>query len=295
MTVAVAVAARESTLRWARPSPAVAAAAYYVVAGSTTLVFLFPVAWVLLSSVQRGGHASAGSGWLPSTLSLENYRTLTRIGAGLWHYSWNSFVVAAASALAVAVLCTLAGYGFSRFRFAGRRVAFVISLVAIMVPFQTVLTPLFIVLRVLGLQNTLLGLGIVYTTFHLPLGILLMLAAFEAVPRTLDEAATIDGARTVSLLGRVLLPLVMPSVVTVVLINFIASWNEFLAALILMTDQSNYTMPVMLVTISFGYLGAVDWGALQAGTVVTILPCLALTVAFQRFYVQGLLAGSTKG
>ena len=294
MSAAALRQARPVRKSW-RPGSVLAASAYYSLAGAITLVFLFPLAWVLLSSVQPAVGASALPGWLPSAFTLENYATLTRVGAGLWRYLWNSLAVAFGSALGVAVVSTLAAYGFSRFRFAGRGLAYVLVLVAIMVPFQTVLTPLFIVLRLVGLQNSLVGLGVVYTTFHLPLGIMIMLAAFEAVPRALDEAAMIDGANPASLLVRVLLPLVAPSLVTVVLINFIASWNEFLAALILMTDQSNYTMPVMLVTISFGYLGAVDWGALQAGTVLTMLPCLALTVAFQRYYVQGLLAGSTKG
>lgn len=295
MTAAAALRIQDRrALRW-RPSPAVAVTAYYALSGAITLAFLFPVAWVLLSSVQAGAGASALPSWLPSSFSWDNYAALTRVGAGLWRYLWNSFAVAIGSAIGVVVVSTLAAYGFSRFRFAGRGLAFLLVLAAIMVPFQTVLTPLFIVLRLLGLQNSLLGLGIVYTTFHLPLGIMIMLAAFDAVPRTLDEAAMIDGARPMSLLLRVLLPLVAPSLVTVVLINFITSWNEFLAALILMTDQANYTMPVMLVTITFGYLGAVDWGALQAGTVLTMLPCLVLTVAFQRYYVQGLLAGATKG
>ena len=280
--------------RW-QPRPTLAVAVYYLACGAITLVFLFPVVWVLLSSVQRGAGASSLPSWLPSQFSWENYVTLTRVGAGLWRYLWNSFAVAMGSAIAVAIVASLAAFGFSRFRFAGKSVAFILVLAAIMVPFQTVLTPLFIVLRLVGLQNSLVGLGVVYTTFHLPLGVMIMLAAFEAVPRSLDEAAMIDGAGPLNILLRVLLPLVAPSLVTVVLINFIASWNEFLAALILMTDQTNYTMPVMLVTISFGYLGAIDWGALQAGTVITMLPCLALTIAFQRYYVQGLLAGATKG
>ncbi|MFC0406822.1 carbohydrate ABC transporter permease [Roseomonas elaeocarpi] len=269
--------------------------AYYATAGTITLIFLFPVAWVAFASFQPSAGASALPGWLPSSFTLANYAGLLSGTTGFWRYLWNSLVVAAGSAVGVALIATPAAYGFTRFSFFGRRLAFVLTLVAIMVPFQTVLTPLFLVLRILGLQNSLFGLGIVYTTFHLPLGILIMMAALQGVPRALDEAATIDGASEMDILLRVLLPLIRPSLVTVVLVNFISSWNEFLAALILMTDQSNYTMPVMLVTISFGYLGAVDWGALQAGTVLTILPCLVLTAAFQRYYVQGLLAGSTKG
>ncbi len=268
---------------------------YYALCGAITVAFLFPVAWVLASSLRPGEGAAPPPGWLPSMLTLENYATLTRVGAGLWRYVGNSVAVSLGSAAAVAVIATLAGFGFSRFRFRGRQVAFIVVLAAMMVPFQTVLTPLFIVLRTVGLHNTLLGLTLVYTTFHLPLGMFLMLTAIESVPRALDEAAVIDGAGPATLLGRIVLPLVAPSIVTVVLINFIASWNEFLGALILMTDQSNFTVPVMLVTVAFGYMGTVDWGALQAGTVLTILPTLALTLAFQRYYVQGLVAGATKG
>ena len=125
-------------------------------------MFLFPVVWVLLSSVQRGAGASSLPSWLPSQFSWENYVTLTRVGAGLWRYLWNSFAVAMGSAIAVAIVASLAAFGFSRFRFAGKSVAFILVLAAIMVPFQTVLTPLFIVLRLVGLQNSLVGLGVVH-------------------------------------------------------------------------------------------------------------------------------------
>ncbi len=268
---------------------------YYAACLAVTGVFVFPVLWVLICSLRPAAESALPPAWIPSTLSLENYETLRRVGAGLWRYVGNSVAVSVGSALAVAAVAALAAFGFSRFRFAGRGVAFVLLLAAIMVPFQTVLTPLFIVLRAVGLHNTLLGLGIVYTTFHLPLAIFLMLTAMGAVPRTLDEAAMLDGAGALTVLLRVILPLVAPSLATVVLINFIAGWNEFLAALILMTDQSNYTLPVMLVTVTFGYMGTVDWGALQAATVLTMLPVLALTLCFQRYYVQGLVAGATKG
>lgn len=268
---------------------------YYMVCIAITAVVVFPVAWVLFCSLRPAAESAKPPSWIPSTLSLENYEALTGIGAGLWRYAGNSLAVATGSALAVAALATLAGYGFSRFRFVGRGVVFVAMLAAMMVPFQAVLTPLFIVLRNVGLHNSLLGLTLVYTTFHLPFGLFVMSAAIAGVPRALDEAAVMDGARPLTLLLRVILPVVAPSVVTVVLINFVASWNEFLAALILMTDQGHYTMPVMLVTVTFGYMGTVDWGSLQAGTVLTMLPVLVLTLAFQRYYVQGLVAGATKG
>lgn len=279
-----------------RVTPRTALVAFYALVASITLVMAFPIVWVVLSSLKPAAEAMrVPPTWLPSRLSVENYAALQGIGSGLLRHVWNSFAVAVGSAVAVAALAALAGYGFARFAFAGRQVVFVLLLATLMVPFQIMLMPLFVVLRQLELHNSLLGLGLVYTTFHLPLGIFIMRNAFESVPRELDEAATIDGAGHLVLLRRVLLPVVAPSVVTVLLVNFITCWNEFLGALILMTQQANYTLPVMLVNLQFGYMGVVDWGALQAGTVVTMLPPLLLTLAFQRYYVQGLVGGATKG
>lgn len=277
-------------------TPRTALIAFFALIGAITLVMAFPIVWVLLSSLKPAAEAMrVPPTWFPSRFSIENYAALQGIGSGLLRHVWNSFAVAIGSAIAVAVLAAFAGYGFARFAFPGRQVVFVLLLATLMVPFQIMLMPLFVVLRQLELHNSLLGLGLVYTTFHLPLGIFIMRNAFESVPRELDEAATIDGAGHFVLLRRVLLPVVAPSVVTVLLVNFITCWNEFLGALILMTQQVNYTLPVMLVNLQFGYMGVVDWGALQAGTVVTMLPPLLLTLAFQRYYVQGLVGGATKG
>lgn len=276
--------------------PRVLAIAYYVLCIALAVVFLFPIVWVELSSLKPSVEAmQAPPTWWPSRFSLENYRNLLAGPFDLTRPALNSLFVATTSALSVAVLAAAAGYGLSRHAFFGRRIALVAMLSTMMIPFQTIAIPLFVVMRQLGLQNSLVGLAIVYTALHLPLAIFIMQTAFDSVPRELDEAAIMDGASGPTILARVLAPLVAPSVVTVLLINFIASWNEFFAALILISDQQRYTLPVVLINVQFGYLGVVDWGALQAGTMLTMLPCLVLALAFQRYYVQGLVAGATKG
>lgn len=276
--------------------PRVMAAGYYALCVALAIVFVFPVAWVALSSLKPSVEAmQAPPTWWPSRLSLENYRNLLDGPSDLTRPAVNSLAVALASSVAVALLAAGAGYGLSRHAFIGRRIALVAMLSTLMIPFQTIAIPLFMVMRQLGLQNSLVGLAVVYTALHLPLAIFIMQTAFDSVPRELDEAAIMDGASGPTILARVLAPLVAPSVVTVLLINFIACWNEFFAALILMTDQRNYTLPVVLLNVQFGYLGVVDWGALQAGTMLTMLPCLVLALAFQRYYVAGLTAGAAKG
>jgi multiple sugar transport system permease protein len=146
----------------------------------------------------------------------------------------------------------------------------------------------------LQLQNTLLGLMLVYTTFQLPFGVFVMRNAFDSVPREIEEAGLIDGCSSWSILYRVMLTIVMPGVITVGLFAFFNSWNEFLAALIFMTDSSKFTLPIMLLNASSGQYGAIDWGMIQAGVTISMLPCLVLFLLLQRYYVSGLAAGAVK-
>jgi multiple sugar transport system permease protein len=189
---------------------------------------------------------------------------------------------------------TLGGYGFSRFDFPGKTILFLVILATLMIPFQSILIPLFIVLKNLGLLNTLLGVGLVYVTFQLPFSVFVMRNSFDKVPRELEEAALVDGAGQLKTLRAVMLPIVMPGVVTIGLFAFLTAWNEFFAALILLTKESSFTLPVLLNASRQGLYGTVEWGALQAGVVITMVPCLIFYVLLQRYYVSGLQSGAVK-
>jgi multiple sugar transport system permease protein len=167
-------------------------------------------------------------------------------------------------------------------------------LATLMIPFQSILNPLFVLLRLLHLQDTQLGLALVYTTFQLPFAVFMMRNAFDAVPKEIEEAAVLDGCSSMSLLMHVMLPLVGPGLATVALFAFFGSWNELLAALILISDSRAFTLPVMLINAQSGQLGSVNWGLMQAGIVLSILPCAALFLLLQRYYIQGLVAGAVK-
>ncbi len=268
---------------------------YYAVCSLLALLFLFPIAWSFFTSIKPPAEANAAPPNLwPSSLSFDNYLKLAKVGGGIWHYIGNSLTVAIITVVGIVLLSTLAGYGFSRFNFPGKNVLFVVILVTLMIPFQSILIPLFLVLKTLHLQNTLPGLALVYITFQLPFSVFMMRNSFDSVPRELEEAALIDGCNAFSLLTRVMLPVVMPGIVTVALFAFFASWNEFLAALIFMTDQENFTLPIMLLNAQSGYLGTINWGLMQAGITVSILPCAVLFLLLQRYYISGLIAGSVK-
>lgn len=192
------------------------------------------------------------------------------------------------------IVSTLAGYGFSRFRFPLKGLVFVLILATIMVPFQSILTPLFLLLAKMGLQNTLIGLVLIYSTLQLPFSVFMMRNAFDAVPREIEEAARIDGVKGIRMLVQVMGPLVLPGVVTVGLFAFLNAWNEFLAALVLLTDQSKFTLPVLMTAVRSGRFGSIDWGAVQAGVTVMMIPCLILFLILQRSYIRGLTAGAVK-
>lgn len=260
------------------------------------LLFVAPIAWTMLASLKPAAEANLPPlpPWPTTGWSTDSYAALDAFGAGVGHYAGNSLTVALATAAITSIVSLLGGYGFSRFRFPLKNALFVLVIATIMIPFQSILTPLFLLLTRLGLQNTLAGLVLVYVTLQLPFSIFMMRNAFDAVPREIEEAARIDGAGSLQLLARVMLPLVFPGIVTVALFAFLAAWNEFLAALILLTDQDKFTLPILMTAVRSGRFGAVNWGAVQAGVTVMMVPCLILFLALQRFYIRGLTAGAVK-
>lgn len=261
-----------------------------------SLLFAAPIVWAVLSTFKPAAEARLPPlpPWPTSGFSLENYATLDTFGDGLWVSAQNSIYVSVMTVVLSVIVSVLAGYGFSRFRFPFKDLFFILILSTIMIPFQSILTPIFLVLTKLGLHNTLTGLVGVYVTLQLPFSIFMMRNAFDAVPREIEEAARMDGASNVTMLLKVMLPLVWPGVVTIALFAFLGAWNEFLAALVLMTDQSKFTLPVMMTALQSGRFGAIDWGAVQAGVTVMMVPCLILFLALQRFYIRGLMAGAVK-
>ena len=270
--------------------------ALYVVCIALALLFLFPIVWSTLTSLKPPAEASAvPPTYWPSSITFDNYIKLNKYGAGIMRYIFNSASVALITVVGTVILSTLAGYGFSRFRFPGINILFIMVLAVLMIPFQSILTPLFLLMSAVKMQNTLIGLALVYITFQLPFGVFMMRNAFDTVPREIEEAALLDGASTWQTLTRVMLVLVRPGIITVAIYAFLNAWNEFLAALIIMTQEANFTLPIMLTSVRSGYYGAIDWGALQAGITVTILPCIILFLFLQRYYIQGLMGGAVKG
>ena len=253
-----------------------------------------PLVFSFLASIESTTEASAAPHYLPHSFSLQNYLKVVGYQAGLATYVGNSTLVALMTIAACLALAAPAGYGLARFSPYGKEVAFLVLLAPMMIPYQALLTPLYLDFAKFGLVDSRIGLAIVHTILQLPFSVYLMRNAFEAIPREIEEAAMIDGCSALRRLTRIFLPLAVPGLVTVALFAFINSWNEFLAALVFMNRESSFTVPILLVSVRTGDHGAVDWGALQASIVFSIIPCLIVYLALQRYYISGLLSGAVK-
>jgi multiple sugar transport system permease protein len=258
-------------------------------------VMLFPLAMSLLTSVKPAGEAGMWPpNYLPSRISFNNYVEMYNYQAGLPLYLFNSFSVAFMTIGGCVILASLAGFGLARFSIPYKEVFFLLLICGMMIPYQTLLTPLYMMFSSLGFQNTRVGLAIVHTAIQLPFSIFLMRHSFEAVPRELEEAALIDGCNSLQLLWRIFVPSVIPGIVSVALFAFLTSWNEFIGALIFMNKETMFTLPIMLVASRTGYYGSTDWGILQAGVIISIIPCVPVYLLLQKYYVSGLMRGAIR-
>lgn len=261
-----------------RRQPILPRVAWWVISTCLAVLFLYPIG-VMLSHV-----------------GIDNIAKITDASKGLsvLQSLGNSTFVALVATGATVVASTLAGYAFARLPYRGSKVAFFVTLITFMLPFQAIITPLYLVLRDIGLQNNLLGVALVIATFNLPLGIFLMRNSFAAIPTSLEEAALIDGATPFSAMWRVMLPIAVPGLVSTALLSFFSAWNEFFATLILITDQRLYTLPVSIGILSVDGNFGMDFGLMQTGVAITVIPCVIVYLVLQRYYVAGLLGGALK-
>jgi multiple sugar transport system permease protein len=255
------------------------------------LLVLFPLVWMLSVSFMATGEAATfPPPLLPKVWTLEHYRDLF-VTQGMGRYLWNSFALASlATALALAFTVP-AGYAFAKLAFKGRDRVFQILVGALVVPAQIGTLPLFLMLKSVGLVNTYAGALVPWLASIF--GLFLVRQYALSIPDEMLEAARIDGASEGQIFRRVVLPTLQPIIVTLALFVFLGSWNDFLWPLIILTDQSNYTLPVALAALSREHVQDIE--LMMAGAVITVAPVLILFLALQRYYIRGMLAGSVKG
>jgi ABC-type glycerol-3-phosphate transport system permease component len=254
--------------------------------------FVFPVYWMIVSSFTPEGRMFEVTPVVPTELTLQHYRALSNEHP-FWLPIRNSLVVSGTATVFAIVAGSLSAYALARFRFPGRTLILAAVLAVSMLPQVSLVPPLYLALRAMGLIDTYTGLVLPYLSFALPLTIWLLVGYFRQLPTEVEEAAFIDGASRLRALWHVVLPLAWPGIATAAILTFLYCWNEFLFALSFTLGPERYTAPVAIALLRGRY--QVPWGQILAAAVVTTLPVIAVVVAFERQIVRGLTAGAMKG
>jgi multiple sugar transport system permease protein len=265
----------------------------YAVLVTLAVLVLFPFYWMTITSFKSENQMrSLVSMFWPRPLVTENYdQLLTKTDFVSWY--GNSATVAISSTLLATAVGTIGAYALARLRFLGRGFLASATLITYLVPPSILFIPLYAQMRSLGLANSLAGLIAAYPSFTVPFVTWLLMGYFESIPEELEEAAMIDGATRFGAFSRVVLPLAAPGVLAAALYAFTQAWNEFLYALVFITDGRLRTLPVGLASFITG--DVYGWGYLMAGAVLTTLPVIAAYIYLQKYMVEGLTAGSVKG
>ena len=258
-----------------------------------TLIALYPVLQVLTISLRPADRLlSTSLEIIPDNATLQAYVSLfTERPFMLW--MGNSLFVSVVVTLTGVALASTAGYAFSRFQFAGKKIGLLSLLTTQMFPATMLLLPLYIMLIKLGLINTYLGVIIIYTATALPFTIWTMKGYYDTIPYSLEEAARIDGCNQFQAFWKVILPLAAPALVITALFSFMTAWSEYLVAAQILQDTGLWTLPLGLK--SFESNMTTEWGLYGASSLIVAVPVVVLFLALSKYLVSGLTLGSVKG
>jgi len=255
---------------------------------AAALAFLvYPTAWVFVASLKTPDTMFSATRW---SMTLENYTRL--FAAGFGHNVMNSLVLCIGAVLLSTFVSVNAAYAFSRFRFRGRGTLFASVMLGQTFPWIILVTPVFILFARAGMLNNWGSMLFVYVAISIPFSVYLLVGYLRAVPRSLDEAAIMDGASYFQVVWRIVFPIMFPGIVATATYAFLLCWSEYLFSVALLTQEEMKTMPLALY-IYFGE-NVTDWGNVMAGSALTTLPTLLLFLPLQRYMVSGLAAGSVK-
>jgi multiple sugar transport system permease protein len=267
--------------------------AQYGALGILTVFCLFPFAWIVVSSLKDLSETfRIPPIWLPHRPTLQNFVAVLTLRS-FGRYFLNSLIVSGATTSLSIILASLAGYGFSRFKFPGARALMVGVLAAQMFPGLVLIIPVFTLASRVHLLNTYFVLILAYTSFSLPFCVWMMKGFFDGIPQELDEAAVIDGCTSMGVFMRVALPLSLPGLVATAMFSFLVAWNEFLFGVVLATRENMYVVTVGIASTIGEF--QIRWNELMASAVLATLPTLILYSLMERHLVRGLSAGAVKG
>jgi len=263
----------------------------YFIALLFILVCIGPVAYIVLGGFRSNSQITASPAGLPSPWQFDNYLSVLSSGV-FWQQLGNSVIAAVTTTVGVVVLGLMVSFVIARYRFRGRDALYSLFAAGLMFPITVAITPLYLLVKDLGLTNSLAGVILPQVAFALPTTVIILVPFLRAIPDELEEAASIDGASRLGFFFRMVVPLSLPGVVTVGILAFIGSWNSYILPLFILNDASAYTLPLGVQAFSSQY--SVDTARVLAFTSLSMIPALVFFAVFQRRIVGG-LTGAVKG
>jgi raffinose/stachyose/melibiose transport system permease protein len=255
-------------------------------------ISLAPIAWACLSSFKTYAEINSSALSLPAQLRWDGYVNAFKY-APILKYFFNSVVIVGISIIVTVVLVSMCAYATARFHFPLKPLLIALVAASLLLPAQSISQPLFTIFKGLGIFDTKLGLVLVYAAMGIPMSFFVMLSYYQTIPKSLDEAAYIDGAGFFRTFQKVILPLAKPGLATVSMLQFIHVWNEFYFALMLTSGDRARTVPIALNYYMSTF--ANDYSALFAAVIVTIVPTLVFFVFMQKQVIDSLTSGAVKG
>jgi len=264
----------------------------YFLLGAIAVVMLFPLLWLLSTSLKSPTENifSFPPQLIPETPTLQNFVTVWQ-NHPFGRYLFNSTLIAVLTVAFNLLFCALAAYPLARLDFRGRDIIFATVVSTIMIPFQIVMIPLFVLTVQLGLRNTYLG--IIFPSLASAFGIFLLRQAFQGVPKELEEAGRIDSCSELGIWWHIMIPAVRPALITLAIFVFIGSWSDFLWPLIVIDRPEFYTLPLGVATLAGQF--SLDWRLVAAGSIISLLPVMILFAFVQQYIIPTDSGSGVKG
>ncbi len=264
----------------------------YIVLICLSAFVLVPILWMVSTAIKTEAETfSLPLRWIPENPSLQAFKRII-VEYPFGTQLLNSFINATASTVATLICATLAGYGITRFNFKGKKVFMSFLLVSQMFPAVMLLVPFYTILRRFNLINSHAGIVFVFISMSLSFSTWMMSSFFNDIPRSLDEAATIDGCSRFQVFYKVIMPLTLPGMISVAIYAFIMGWNDFLFSSTLITQDKMKTLTVGIAEFSGQY--NVLWNDLMAASIVASIPLIILFAFLQKYFISGMTAGAVK-
>lgn len=259
----------------------------------TTLIWFFPFIIIFLTSVKTNADIANTAPWeLPTSWAWDNYVQAWNIG-NFGTTGLNSLIISLIKVPLGLIIAAAAAYAIARLRFRWHRVVLAIIAVGSMVPIQIALGPLFNTMLAMGQLDSIPGIILPYLAFGIPYAVFVLYGFFRAIPDELEESARIDGASTFRIFWQIILPLAKPALAALFILDFVGTWNEYAMAATLLRSNANLTVP--LAVQSFSTQHGTNYGPLNAFIIMSAVPVVIVYLLFQRYFVQGALAGAVKG